>query len=79
MVSSHLLAMVEDICTHVLILDRGEARFCGDLSQLRRAFGESPENVTLEEIFFEATGASAMVQSVCEQKGHVNVAETPLA
>ena len=54
-VSSHLLAMVEDLCTHVLILDRGQAQFFGTIDKLRSHFaGEAPSE-TLEEIFFQAT------------------------
>ena len=55
MISSHLLAMVEDLCTHVLILAGGTQRFCGPLDELRRRF-DTEESVTrLEEIFFAAT------------------------
>lgn len=54
-VSSHLLAMVEDICTQVLILDSGSQRFCGTLDDLRQKFMATEQNVTLERIFFLAT------------------------
>ena len=37
-ISSHLLAMVEEMCTHVLILDRGEQRFFGPIEELRGEF-----------------------------------------
>ncbi|HZL87756.1 MAG TPA: ABC transporter ATP-binding protein [Pirellulaceae bacterium] len=55
MISSHMLAMVEDLCTHVLILDRGVQRFCGPVAQLRQAFDDVDADASLEEIFFAAT------------------------
>lgn len=38
-VSSHLLAMVEDVCTDVLILADGRQQYVGPISQLRSTFG----------------------------------------
>jgi ABC-2 type transport system ATP-binding protein len=57
MISSHLLAMVEDICTHVLILSEGSQRFFGPLDDVGRQFGgsDASERVSLEEVFFRAT------------------------
>ena len=54
-VSSHLLAMVEDICTHVLILKQGEQRFFGPIEGLREHFGIADGETSLENIFFLAT------------------------
>ena len=54
-VSSHLLAMVEDICTHVLILKQGEQRFFGLVDDLREAYGTVDTDTSLESIFFLAT------------------------
>jgi len=53
-ISSHLLAMVEDICTHILILDVGRQRFCGTIDQLRSEFADIHDTASLEEIFFRA-------------------------
>jgi len=55
MISSHMLAMVEDLCTHVLILDQGVQRFCGSLDELRETFDRDDADASLEEIFFAAT------------------------
>lgn len=55
MISSHLLAMVEDLCTHVLILDRGVQRFFGPIEELRTSFDQLDADASLEEIFFAAT------------------------
>jgi ABC-2 type transport system ATP-binding protein len=58
-VSSHLLAMVEDICTHVLILDAGQQRFCGPIDELKSVFCGDQHDSSLEDIFFRATGDSS--------------------
>lgn len=51
-VSSHLLAMVEDLCTHFLMLSHGRPTFCGTHQQLLEQHGE---HANLEEVFFRAT------------------------
>lgn len=61
-ISSHLLAMVEDICTNILILDQGQAKFLGTIDALKQKFGTSDGMTTdeagiartLEEIYFAA-------------------------
>jgi ABC-2 type transport system ATP-binding protein len=57
MISSHMLAMVEDLCTHVLILDRGVERFFGPADELRRSFDDVDATASLEDIFFAATSS----------------------
>ncbi len=54
-VSSHLLALVEDTCSHLLILDQGRARFCGPIADARSAYADVSAEKSLEEIFFRAT------------------------
>ncbi len=53
-ISSHLLAMVEDICSHVMILEKGKRKFIGPIDELKRQFGgdSRSEIQTLEEIYF---------------------------
>ena len=60
-ISSHLLAMVEDICSDILILDEGQNKFYGTLDQLKQRFGSTPladdpdsAERSLEEIYFNA-------------------------
>jgi len=55
-ISSHLLAMVEDICTHVLVLNSGKCKFFGTLDMLQERFSgdEEVEATTLESAFFLA-------------------------
>jgi ABC-2 type transport system ATP-binding protein len=55
MISSHLLAMVEDLCTHVLILSGGTQRFFGPIDELRTSFEDVDTTASLEEMFFAAT------------------------
>lgn len=59
MVSSHLLAMVEDICTHILLLGNGKQRFFGTVDQLKQEFSNSEGHASLEQIFFMATDESS--------------------
>jgi ABC-2 type transport system ATP-binding protein len=54
-ISSHMLAMVEDLCTHVLILADGVQRFFGPVDELRTSYEHVDAAATLEDIFFAAT------------------------
>jgi ABC-2 type transport system ATP-binding protein len=56
MVSSHLLSLVEDLCSRLVILDRGKCLFSGPLDEARSRFAELGESASLEEVFFRATG-----------------------
>jgi len=56
-VSSHLLALVQDLCTHLLILHRGQRLFFGATEQARAAFADLKSDASLEELFFRATEA----------------------
>jgi ABC-2 type transport system ATP-binding protein len=62
-ISSHLLAMVEDICTDFLILEDGLPKFLGPRQQLLDRVDGTAEGSTLEEVFFRVTEAphSALV------------------
>ncbi len=55
MVSSHLLALVEDLCTHLLILNRGKSLFYGSLAEARTKYADLQGEASLEEVFFRAT------------------------
>ena len=55
MVSSHLLSLVEDLCTSFLILHRGRMLVHGSLADLRRQIDERGRHETLEELFFRLT------------------------
>jgi ABC-2 type transport system ATP-binding protein len=58
-VSSHLLSLVEDLCTHLLILDHGRRIFFGPVEEARLAFPNVSGNASLEEMFFRATAGKA--------------------
>ena len=57
-ISSHLLAMVEDICSHVMVLDCGKTKFLGELAELQEQFAgdQTQDNQSLEQAFFSALG-----------------------
>ncbi len=54
-VSSHLLSLIEDLCTHLLILSKGKKLFYGTLDELRGGYPELETETSLEEVFFKAT------------------------
>lgn len=56
--SSHLLHLLEEVCTHVLILQRGVKVANGTLADVAAEFSNGEANVDLEEIFIRATGGS---------------------
>jgi ABC-2 type transport system ATP-binding protein len=58
LLSSHLLHLLEEVCTHVLILKRGTKIADGTLTQVTAQFSGGEANVSLEEIFIRATGDS---------------------
>ncbi len=69
-VSSHLLAMVEDLCTHVLILERGQRQYFGTIAELRDHFSNNAEGETLEEIFFQATELARAASGAVHRPSH---------
>ena len=54
-ISSHLLHLVEEICSRILILKNGRKIIDGTLEEITRKFSEQPGDANLEEIFFRAT------------------------
>lgn len=54
-ISSHLLHLLEEVCSNVLILKNGQKILDGTLSEIRRKFPEVGD-ASLEEVFFHATG-----------------------
>ena len=57
--SSHLLHLLEEVCSHVLILKQGEKIAHGTLAEVAAQFAHGESDVSLEEIFIRATGGSA--------------------
>jgi ABC-2 type transport system ATP-binding protein len=56
--SSHLLHLLEEVCTNVLILKKGDKVADGTLTEVAAMFSNGEENVGLEEVFIRATGGS---------------------
>lgn len=54
-ISSHLLHLVEEICSHVLILKEGRKVADGTMADIKQRFLQSSERNNLEEVFFRAT------------------------
>jgi len=54
--SSHLLHLLEEICSHVLILKQGEKIADGSLAEVAARFSAGAPDVSLEEVFLRATG-----------------------
>ena len=52
--SSHLLSLLEEVCTHVLILKTGEKVADGSIADIRSRFASHPD-ASLEDVFFRAT------------------------
>src|SRR5438128_839276 len=65
-ISSHLLHLVEEICSHILILKNGRKIVDGTIEQITEKFGEQAGDVNLEEVFFRAT-AEAGKEKVSER------------
>jgi ABC-2 type transport system ATP-binding protein len=54
-ISSHLLSLIEDLCTSVLVLHRGQQLLHGKLADLRREANRDGRHETLEDLFFRLT------------------------
>ena len=53
--SSHLLSLVEEVCTHLLILKDGVKMADGTVAEVHARFSDGSD-LSLEEVFFRATG-----------------------
>jgi len=56
--SSHLLSLLEEVCTHVLIMKQGQRLAVGTLPEVVAQFSNGEVGVSLEEVFIRATGNS---------------------
>jgi len=56
--SSHLLHLLEEVCSHVLILKKGEKIADGTLAEVAERFSQGESNVSLEDVFIRATGGT---------------------
>ncbi len=56
--SSHLLHLLEEVCTHVLILKGGKKIAHGTLTEVASQFNGGDATMSLEEVFMKATGGT---------------------
>ncbi|MDZ4755255.1 MAG: ABC transporter ATP-binding protein [Phycisphaerae bacterium] len=62
LISSHLLALVEDLTSHLLIMNRGSLLFMGSAAEARARFGD--DDTSLEDVFFRATESAGQPRPV---------------
>ena len=62
-ISSHLLHLVEEICSHILILKNGRKIADGTMGEITRRFSEQAGDANLEEVFFRATAQESQDSS----------------
>src|SRR5689334_345274 len=56
--SSHLLHLLQEVCSHVLILKKGERIAYGTMSEVHAQFSDGNPSASLEDVFIRATGGS---------------------
>lgn len=56
--SSHLLHLLEEVCSHVLILKKGERIAYGTMREVHAQFSNGDPGASLEDVFIRATGGS---------------------
>jgi len=59
LISSHLLALMEDLCTHLLVLNRGCCLYSGSMSDARTDALLKGGHGTLEDVFQRLIGDSS--------------------
>ena len=55
MVSSHLLDLIDDLCSHLLILHQGQSLFQGTIAEAKGRLEAVGTDASLEDIFFQFT------------------------
>ena len=58
-VSSHLLDLIDDLCSHLLILHRGQSLFHGTIAEAKCRQNDLGPDASLEDVFFQFTEHSA--------------------
>jgi ABC-2 type transport system ATP-binding protein len=61
-ISSHLLHLLEEICSHILILKNGRKVIDGTILEITQQFSQHSD-ASLEEVFFRATDEPPKVES----------------
>ena len=55
MISSHLLDLIGDLCSHLLILHRGQSLFQGTITEAKSRLESAGTDASLEDVFFQFT------------------------
>ena len=63
MVSSHLLDLIDDLCSHLLILHKGECLFQGTIAEAKNRMETAGTDTSLEDIFFQFTEPGSEIVS----------------
>ncbi|MEL6894991.1 MAG: ABC transporter ATP-binding protein [Planctomycetota bacterium] len=67
-ISSHLLAMIEDVCSDVLVMQSGRCRYFGPRDGLIDAFADGTTTPTLEAAYFAATETDGTQRETVESR-----------
>ena len=59
LISSHLLHLLEEVCSHVLILRRGEKAAHGTLESVLAEHSDGLSEASLEDVFIRVAGEDA--------------------
>ena len=62
-ISSHLLSLFENLCTHIMVLNLGECRRFGTMDDVLREVGETDNSSALEEAYFAITQNSETAEA----------------
>ena len=55
MISSHLLDLIDDLCSHLLLMHRGLCLFQGTIAEAKGKLAELGTDASLEDVFFQLT------------------------
>jgi ABC-2 type transport system ATP-binding protein len=66
--STHSLEIAEELCHRIAIITNGTLRVIGTMEELRKTAGKEQQDIDLEDIFLELTGAWEMQQVVAALK-----------
>lgn len=64
--SSHQLELIDDLCTHLLIIHRGKQLKAGSMDEVRGIIAQEGEVASLEDFFFKVTEEDLETEVVCE-------------
>ncbi len=67
--STHSLEIAEELCHRIAIITNGTLHVIGTIKELRSKTGKEDQNINLEEIFLELTGAWEMQEVIAALRG----------